>query len=128
VIWVGAGNLGLPISPPFTLLMIQGRARAATGSVTFHFDPAETDVQGTNGSVLSDRTDGTVVIKMLSDTPTPTATATPTQTPTTTCTQTATPTVTLTRTATPTHTTTPTRTVTPTQRPIYLPIICSASR
>jgi len=132
VIWMGAGNLGLPVAPPFTLLTIQGRAEATTGPVTFHFDPTETDVQGPNGSVLGGLTDGTIVIGILPDTPTPTATATPAHTPTATWTHTATPTVTLTRTATPshtpTHTTTPTRTVTPAHRPIYLPIIYMALR
>jgi hypothetical protein len=154
VIWVGAGNLGVPSSPPFALLTIQGRAKATIGAVTFGFDPTETDIQGTGGSVLGGLTDGVVVIKTPTDTPTPTstptstvtatATTTPTRTstaapshtpphtPTTTCTHTATPTATLTRTATPsqtpTHTTTPTRTVTPAHRPIYLPIIHKAWR
>ena len=95
VIRVGAGKLtGTPPTPPFTLLTIQGRAKSTLGSASFNFNPAETDIQGTSGSVLGGLTNGTVVIKLAPTptiTPTPSKTLTPMNTPTVTLTPTPQP-------------------------------------
>ncbi len=89
----GAGTFGAPKIPPFTLVSIRFRAKGPLGSTLLSLDPAHTDVQSPNGSILGALRNGQVqVVPPPSPTPTPTATPTPTVTPTPTATPTPTPT------------------------------------
>lgn len=62
LVWFGGGKLNGTVDPNFTFATLVFKAKQTLGDTTLAFNPAETAIEGTNGSALGSLEDGTVTV------------------------------------------------------------------